>query len=756
MAFTPLRPLDLLIGNDTMPDRLVPASQKGSDYHGKMARWCISTVNTHTINKFRAHIDVNRRFVAGEQWIFREDLDTFLMDTSEDARNRLRVKFNVCATVWNKYRGTAAQMAYKAGATPVTQRTLSRREARLQELLTMQQVAMTSPQMLKALQSQHPLGDTPAETVGIHGNTWRDGLVKAHEHLLRAVASLNEFGLDDVQDADDMVVSGLNAHLSVGNGADFDQRRVDPELFIWDTNATRYDLSDGFFAACAPHLTPSQIYKRWQPSQEVIQHIEDVLRIVAGANETSGLINVLQTYWKDIMFQEYGYVKGLTGDPELVPINYLPPGSGKDAKPKYTRDDRVEPPDNEENNRLFRGEKSTNLKTEIVRFCDMIPYEYLCGNYTPPQYLSREGMASDIVLDEGVYSLQPYDPYQVRKVQLPLQASCYAVERGEIIAPMTDIIFPQRFYNRVMSVSEQQMNNSGSRSPAYNADMLDETITPDEADRKFKRGEVVRFRTMGMPVQNAMGVMDTTPSAGTINYFQVGQQIVEMMRLISATPQPVTGQSEGEGLVRTTQMLIQQAGVLDEPVYSAIARAKLQRFQIISTAGKEFYLQQRTDILSDLVSEPDMLRLMLTRDYELERFSIKVTRTNTEEVDRTEANALILQFFQMGLLGQQQVADLFNQATPDDVRQAMQEYTQDLMQAQKQQAQMQQKAMVGQQIAARDQQLNDQAQMAYEHMVEATMNKDNNDTKLKSNYTREHARSMFAPDQHVEAGGPER
>lgn len=749
--FNLLRGLSPVTGFEVFPNRLVPPGMKGEKYHNECARASMASVDTRKINLFRAHSDVNRRFVSGDQMIFKEDVDTFLMDSSEDYRNRILGPFNIAGTIWNKYRGTAAQMTFNATARSVTNRTKTRREEELAMLMVKQKVGATSPIMMKALQSENPLGENARQTANIFQNTYRDKYIKAHEHLLQSVAGINDFGKNFSQEASDLACTGALFHLSRGDGGDFSAgMRIDPDLAIWDTNASEYDLSDGAFMGCAPLMTPSAMYKRWNCPKDVIEHVETVMRMTGyGTSNSSGLLNVLQIFWKDIMFAEYGYVKGVNGYPELVPVNYLPPRAAPDEKPKYTDNDLVDPPDDEENRKVFGDQKKAKMTAEIIRYADMLPWEYMCGTGVAPMGELR----GDIMLDYGVYAVQPYDPRQVRKVANPIQASCYALEAGEIVAPITDVIFPQRFFNRIMSVTEQQMNNAGSKTYHYNAEMLADNITPEEAERRQRRGGAIPMDTQGQPMQNAFAIADTTPSSGTLNYFQVGKQVVDIMRLVSSTPEPVTGQSQGDGLVRTTQMLIERAGILDEPFYTAFSRSQLQKYEMISTAGKEWYLQH-PDILADLVDDQDTLALLLSRDYEMERFQTKVERSNNAGTERAEANQLILTLYQQQLLGHPQVADLFNRSNTDDVAQGMREYVMDLQEAQQQQAKEAQKAIVAGQIQKRGDELQNQSQQVYQDLMSASLKKEDNDNKRTLNYDRSAAKHLEPQPEQAAVPAP--
>lgn len=726
------------------PNRLVSAGQKDSTYDGQMARWLTANVAYPNINRFYAQGELNTRFFAGNQWTLKEDRDTFLMDNSVDARNRLAVAINILRPIVEKYRGTASQMSFNAKVRSMSLgRAETRRMQKLAEALNMGQFASMSKDIRSALSERYPIGDTEDETMSLAQRSYSDRFVATLSHLMDVIAS-NPYGSMSkgaLQAAFDMATYGLAAEIPVSSGSHKVWERIDPSTFIWDTSATQYDLSDAEFMGRVSLTSPSIIYERYQPGRDVEQMIEAVTRDsynLFGGYSVLGIrtprMAVIQMHYRDISYCKMGYVMGPDNLPELVKIDYVPPGSKKGTKPRYTSDDTIPPPDTEEVRKVFGDQKVRSATVEVVRYCDMIPWEYLWGMAgKPPEVRDQvpSDRRGDIVLDHGVHQLQEVNPMDSSSVLLPIKASCWAMNEGNVLAPITDVIMPQRFFNRVMSVTEQQMNNSGSKGVVMDVSTL--TVPGfgvKEAQTATKQGNAVIVNTMGMGAPNAIGTYDTTPGNGTQNYFGVMQQLIGMIRLISATPEPVTGTQTKDQLVGTTELLIERAGILDEPFYAAIGRLRQQQYQHICSAMRLYYLQ-RPDVLKDMLNAEEYEVLMSSADASLERLQAVVDRAPSRESQRNQVDQSATLMLQLGALDMQSYTKVWGTGSMEDLIATMSEYQQLLAQAQQQQQREQAKAAMAQTLAGRDAQLAEEANLAYEGGLQATLEASKNANKIE-------------------------
>lgn len=726
----------LLSPNLPRPNPLVGWEKKDKKYHADMTRWCVSTVNITTINKFRAQGWVNSNFYANNQWIIKEDVDTFLMDGTQDARNRLAANFNILKTIVEKYRGTAIQMSFNALARAISARSITRKDNILANLLTMQDIAMTSKAMNQAVKSQYPIGDSEEETIVMHENGYRDPLVSAINHLIKSVAALpdNQFNMQNAHDAFDMATYGAVATIARQRGSHMVFDRIDLGTFYWDTRANLYDLTDSGFMGCCPQMELSEIGELWQPGRAEMEILESTSNYAYPFQSrgwdgamSSPKVTVFSNVWKDIAYCEMGYVKGIDGLPELVKVNYLDPNAPPGTKPRYTDNDLIDPPNTPDVYKAFKGKKKRRTTIQIARYCDMVPWEYLFG--CDPKNVPKQYQA-DLVLDYGVCPFQEVNPMDSTRVKLPIKAAVWALNEGQVVSPISDIIFPQRFLNRIVSVTEQQMNNAGSKGTFIDVDMLTVPgVDEAEAGRRAKRGEMIPVSTQGRGVPNAFGIYDTTPGAGTHNYFQVMQQVVGMIRLVSATPEPVTGTPTQDQLVGVTDLLIQRSNLLDEPFYNALERFNLQKYQHIATAGVQFY-NQHPETVKDLVSEKDLAPLIISDEAALERWQIAIQRVSADDVQRKQVDQTLMLLLQIQCIDRPRFADLYGRGTMDEVLKAMREYQVDLARAEKEAQRAQAKQAMAQAIDARNMQLNEQADKLHEDTIMSAENAAKNQNKL--------------------------
>lgn len=270
--------------------------------------------------------------------------------------------------------------------------------------------------------------------------------------------------------------------------------------------------------------------------------------------------------------------------------------------------------------------------------------------------------------------------------------------------------------------------------------MLDK-INEAEASRRIKRGETVPVDTQGRGAASAIQSYDNTPGQGTLSNFQVVSKVVEMIRLVGILPEPVTGTPTGDKqLVGVTQLLTENSGVLDAPVYAAVDRIKLQRYQHLASAGKQFYCS-RPEALADMVNDDEMYAILISQEASLEQLLIEVQRSNTFEIMRKNADDTALFLYKdLQLLDKERFANLWGRGTIEDVLKAMREFATELAQAEKEAQRQQAKAAIQQTIAARQGQLQAQADGLHEDAIDATGNKAVLDNKRAQIYDRAKAK----------------
>jgi hypothetical protein len=316
-----------------------------------------------------------------------------------------------------------------------------------------------------------------------------------------------------------------------------------------------------------------------------------------------------------------------------------------------------------------------------------------------------------MVLDYGMYPLQEAEADDVYSVKFPIKFSAWRYLGGHAVAPITAARDPQRWMNQITSDIAWRMRKAGGKSVLLAKEALDgSNMDEDELNHKVKEGDtiVVPAAMLG-GLQNASGQIDASPGASFYNMLGLLPQIKSVAESSVGVYESNYGAPQGGGqLVGTLQLQLQQAGVMQQPFYAAIADLYKQIHQFNAQAGKQFY-SRRPWLLSQMVGEDDMTALITTEDMQLEQFRVKVSLSPDGAQLRTITDQqLIPQLMQMGMLDPTTASTLMGRSFPEDVYAAARQFTKQAAEAAAQQAQAQQVMMaeqaMSQEQAAIDQQ----------------------------------------------------
>jgi len=232
----------------------------------------------------------------------------------------------------------------------------------------------------------------------------------------------------------------------------------------------------------------------------------------------------------------------------------------------------------------------------------------------------------------------------------------------------------------------------------------------EELNMKVKEGDtiVVPAAMLG-GLQNASGQIDASPGASFYNMLGLLPQVKSVAESAVGVYESNYGAPTGGGqLVGTLQLQLQQAGVMQQPFYAAIADLYKQIHQFNAQAGKQFY-SQRPWLLSQMVGDDDMPYVISSEDMHFEQFRVKISLAPDGAQLRTITDQQIIpQLMQMGMLDPTTAAELMGRSIPDDVYAAARHYAKQAAAAAQQQMEDQQMAMAAQQVAQEEQMLDQQ------------------------------------------------
>jgi hypothetical protein len=710
------------------PPRSLPNDKKDENYDATCARYYVGQQQATTNNIFRqCYADNVRYSLEGPgAWGEEEDIKTFLKDRG---RSTSKVAFTnpLIGPILTRLRGAADNLAVSPMAEVATQFAKTRKEEDLVQKLAMSLAARTSPAVAAAFA---PMGISPDEeqTSIMHENLYQDELVIAINSLMKMVSVKN--GIDDLKKdvAKHIALSGLAAWHCSKNGTDLVWELCEPDEVGWDPAALRSDFADGSYVFTCPLMDVADIAERYQTKAWVFDELDKWSNVNPTGYNQPGWPQmkprVFTTYWRDTMRVERGYVM-IDGEPEYVTINEPDPDS-RDGKPLYTDKDLVQPPENKYTAEWTDTEwanKKQSRYVQAIRYCVCIPWEYLPSAITQNRQWSERlssndserinrviGPTGDVILEHGVYPLQEANPDDTFSKGFPLKFATWSYIAGNVVAPITAAISPQRVMNQLTSDLMYRLRKAGHSSPAIDTDaMAGSTMSEEDIAYALKEGDYINLKgAMVGGLQNAVREIDTSPNNSFYNAFSLIPQIKQIAESATGVYEQNYGApGSANQLVGTLQLQLQQAGVMQQPFYATISSLYKQVHQFNAQAGKQFYCRFPWK-LKQMVGDIGYDTLKLSQDLQNEQFRIDVTLVpNASEMRNIVDNQMIPMRMQMGLLDAESAANLMGRAFPADVDAAQRRYIKRqaiVAQQQAEQAQQQQMAMA----AAQEQQNIDQ------------------------------------------------
>lgn len=712
------------------PSMMTPEQDKGEAYHALWTRYFLSRQVGAWIEFYRSNYVLNMEYAIDSRWGEEEDVRMFLGDGPAQT-SRIPFKFPILSPMLTRMIGAVDNISITAKAEPATQHLAqTRKEDALAKAMVMSRAAQAGPAMTSVYEN---MGISPneQETEQIFDMTYQDQIIRGANSLMNMLAERSK--LDDTKRvaAGYMALSGAAAAHCFINGNNLEWEMCEPREVGWDTSSMRPDFADGQFVYHCPLMNVSSIGERWNPVKDKIEALDKWARILPGgynfnAGWPQSRPRVFTMYWKDMKYVDRGYVIK-DGEEQYVTINEVNPDTGK---PDFTDKDLIEPPMNIYTDAWTASEKKSKKQRraiEVVRYCSMIPWEYLPGGYTknmpfaadrtapkPPMNsgLPDVGVVGDLVLDYGMYPLQESDPDDVYSVKFPIKFSSWRYLGGHVVAPLTSARDPQRWMNQITSDIAWRMRKAGGKATLIAKEAVDgSNMDEEEINMKVKEGDtLVLSASMLGGLQNASGQIDASPGAGIYNLLGALPQFKAIAESATGVYESNYGAPQGGQLVGTLQLQLQQAGVMQQPFYAAIAELYKQIHQFNAQAGKQFY-SKRPWLLSQMVGDDDIQAMISSEEMQIEQFRVKINLSPEGAQLRTITDQQIIpQLMQMGMLDPVTAAQLMGRSTPDDVYSAARQFAKQAQAAAAAQQEQQQMAMAQAQFD-QEQQAIDQQQM---------------------------------------------
>jgi hypothetical protein len=321
----------------------------------------------------------------------------------------------------------------------------------------------------------------------------------------------------------------------------------------------------------------------------------------------------------------------------------------------------------------------------------------------------------DIVLEHGIVPYQEKELGNPANVKFPYKCYTWVYDRGEVLTPLDDVIDPQRFLNRTLSVVESHMANMRGTGTVVSKSAVDDRDGEADIVRNINSSKPIFVDTDRVgSVGNAIGTYGTNIGGGTLQMFQVIQSVQQSIQDVTGVNEAMTGTQGGSDmLVGVIEAQIQRGSLVQEPFYWALTSILKQAFQHMATVGKAIY-HDNPRRLAMIVGDEGMKRINITEDHLLQDYRIFIDRAETPEQGRNAANQLLFTLLQAGLIDNNVFANLFNRATPELVAKELRNFNADKLMAQMKadqastqgmvQGKMQQEQAMDQMAAAQQQQ----------------------------------------------------
>jgi hypothetical protein len=183
-------------------------------------------------------------------------------------------------------------------------------------------------------------------------------------------------------------------------------------------------------------------------------------------------------------------------------------------------------------------------------------------------------------------------------------------------------------------------------------------------------------------VQNAIGTYGTNIGAGTLQMFQVIQQVQQSIQDVTGVNEAMTGTQGGSDmLVGVIEAQIQRGSLVQEPFYWALTSILKQAYEHMATVGKAVYFDNPRR-LAMMVGDKGFKDISITEDNMMQDYRVFINRSESKEQGIANGNQLLFTLLQAGLIDQQIFSNLFNRANPDLIAQSIRQFAKDKAQAQ--------------------------------------------------------------------------
>lgn len=643
---------------------------KNEDYHRRMARFILANQSCTTMNDVSYRRFINEYFFKGKQWIMEEDLDAFLLDDNNGVRNRVKFVKNIVKPYATYLIGQTIRTDYSFDVTSISTLATKRKNKELSLIKAAARVHdnMSSEEGKAVVKGLFPqVRENEEETVKSFENLYVDRKAFNMRRFVEFVSTVeNDF--EDIKNsiASSLVFSGMAiVKEEERNGRQYFST-IDVDNFNFDETATKPDLSDASFMYDYEVVSKVDVYEKYDVSQNNRLKIESYSSASFNSGgessprhafgrqhifgrENSDKVVIYRVRWRDIEEEEFVAALDENGNPILLKKKV------NEEQFKYQLIDEADLESYTQKwiKRFIKKKSNTvKIQSDSIRFIEFIP----------GMYSSSGSDSDDIVLDFGIDSYSMSDSFSRRDVDFPYKIATYFYIGGDILSPIEELISPQRFINRTMSVMESQVANSGGANVFIDKDSVDSDISDISSD--MNKGKPISLFA-GRNLNNSVIPYDNTVKAGTFDLVNVIKAIDSMAKDMVGG-EAISGNGGAYRVsVGALRQNLNQGTIIQEPFFYSIYKCIEKCYKSILNRGRKIYAENSSKIA--MIIDGDVMEFILDEDYLIEDFAFKVDKANDSETSKNEANNTMLQLLQIQLLDQQTFSKYYGNVQMGDI-----------------------------------------------------------------------------------------
>ena len=200
--------LSIVTNSTNRPSRL--SINKNLDYHLNCSRFYLSCLNKQKYMEFVQKSMIRWAFYKGQQWLFSEDLEAFLMDESGEARNRIKFVENIIRPMIKMLKNNVILTDYEYKSQAINPFAITRREQEMNRIMALSEIAnIVGGEFKRQMKANFLIGDDKGQTQAMFEERYTDKMAQGINYLLNYFSLINN--LEDIKNigAETFAVTGL-------------------------------------------------------------------------------------------------------------------------------------------------------------------------------------------------------------------------------------------------------------------------------------------------------------------------------------------------------------------------------------------------------------------------------------------------------------------------------------------------------------------------------------------------------------------